>query len=91
MLTEEEAARLQRMRVRAVCLFRRNVPDAASTRRLVADLKCALGDDILIGIDQEGGAVMRTRFLPQARRRWRWPPSATRRWRAGSAARWRAG
>ncbi|OQS10486.1 beta-N-acetylhexosaminidase [Chromobacterium violaceum] len=65
-LSEEEAARLQKMRVRAVCLFRRNVPDAASTRRLVADLKCALGDDVLIGIDQEGGAVMRTRFLPQA-------------------------
>ncbi|WP_440027580.1 beta-N-acetylhexosaminidase [Chromobacterium amazonense] len=65
-LSDEEAALLQRMRVRAVCLFRRNVPDAAATRRLVADLKCALGDDILIGIDQEGGGVMRTLFLPQA-------------------------
>jgi beta-N-acetylhexosaminidase len=65
-LSDEEAARLQRMRVRAVCLFRRNVPDAAATRRLVADLKCTLGEDILIGIDQEGGGVMRTLFLPQA-------------------------
>ncbi|AXE29843.1 beta-N-acetylhexosaminidase [Chromobacterium phragmitis] len=65
-LSEEEAARLQRMRVRAICLFRRNVPDAASTRRLAADLKRALGDDILIALDQEGGGVMRTLFLPQA-------------------------
>ncbi|KUM04341.1 beta-N-acetylhexosaminidase [Chromobacterium subtsugae] len=65
-LGPEEAARLRKMRVRAICLFRRNVPDAASTRRLVAGLKAALGDDILVGLDQEGGGVMRTLFLPQA-------------------------
>nr|WP_199066636.1 beta-N-acetylhexosaminidase [Chromobacterium sp. ASV5] len=65
-LEQPEAALLQSLGVRAVCLFRRNVPDADSARRLVADLKCALGEDILIGIDQEGGGVMRTLFLPQA-------------------------
>ncbi|OHX21692.1 beta-N-acetylhexosaminidase [Chromobacterium sphagni] len=65
-LSREDAARLQKLQVRAVCLFRRNVPDAARARQLVADLKSALGDDILIGLDQEGGAVMRTQFLPQA-------------------------
>ncbi|UTH75931.1 beta-N-acetylhexosaminidase [Chromobacterium sp. IIBBL 290-4] len=65
-LSAEEALQLQKMQVRAICFFRRNVPDAASTRRLVADLKAALGPDILVGLDQEGGGVMRTLFLPQA-------------------------
>lgn len=65
-LGEEEAAFLQQLGARAICLFRRNVPDEASIRRLIADLQCALGEDILIGMDQEGGAVMRTLFLPAA-------------------------
>ncbi|RBH50802.1 beta-N-acetylhexosaminidase, partial [Pseudomonas sp. MWU13-2860] len=65
-LGDEEAAFLQRLGSRAICLFRRNVPYEASIRRLIADLQCALGEDILIGMDQEGGAVMRTLFLPAA-------------------------
>ncbi|QDQ26333.1 beta-N-acetylhexosaminidase [Chitinimonas arctica] len=65
-LTPAEAAFLQEQHIRAICLFRRNVASADGTRRLVADLKAALGDDLLIGIDQEGGAVMRTLFLPAA-------------------------
>jgi len=65
-LAASEADFLRQHHFRAICLFRRNVSSAEKTRQLVADLKAALGSDLLIGIDQEGGAVMRTLFLPQA-------------------------
>ncbi|MGQ5525028.1 beta-N-acetylhexosaminidase [Chitinimonas sp. PSY-7] len=65
-LTAEEAAFLRQHHIRAICLFRRNVSSLETTRKLIADLKAAIGNDVLIGMDQEGGAVMRTLFLPQA-------------------------
>jgi beta-N-acetylhexosaminidase len=57
---------LRRHRVRAVCLFRRNLGTEAEVRRLTADLREAMGPHALIGIDQEGGSVVRATFLPQA-------------------------
>ncbi|WP_460537643.1 beta-N-acetylhexosaminidase [Chitinimonas naiadis] len=65
-LTADDAAFLRDQQVRAICLFRRNVSSAERTRKLVADLKAVIGDDAVIGIDQEGGAVMRTLFMPAA-------------------------
>ncbi|WP_374351046.1 beta-N-acetylhexosaminidase [Chitinimonas sp.] len=65
-LSAAEADFLRQHHIRAICLFRRNVSSAASTRQLIADLKATLGDEVLIGIDQEGGAVMRTLFMPAA-------------------------
>lgn len=65
-LSDTEKTFLRDNHIRAICLFRRNVQDAAQTRTLVQQLRDACGDDVLIGIDQEGGAVMRTLFLPQA-------------------------
>lgn len=65
-LTQGDADFLRSHGIRAICLFRRNVATAEQTRRLTADLKAALGEEVLIGIDQEGGAVMRTVFLPEA-------------------------
>ena len=65
-LSDEEKVFLRDNHIRAICLFRRNVQDAAQTRALVADLRATCGADVLIGIDQEGGAVMRTLFMPQA-------------------------
>ncbi|QNM97220.1 beta-N-acetylhexosaminidase [Chitinimonas koreensis] len=65
-LTAEDAEFLRSNGFRAICLFRRNVSSAEKTRKLVDDLKAAIGDDALIGIDQEGGAVMRTLFMPAA-------------------------
>ncbi|MBV8656366.1 MAG: beta-N-acetylhexosaminidase [Burkholderiales bacterium] len=61
-----EAAFIKEHHVRAICLFRRSVQSAEQTRALVASLKALIGDDVLIGVDQEGGAVMRTLFLPAA-------------------------
>lgn len=65
-LTADEAAFLREHHFRAICLFRRNVSSFEATRKLIADLKAAIGDDVLIGMDQEGGAVMRMLFMPQA-------------------------
>ena len=57
---------LRRHHVRAVCLFRRNLGTEAEVRRLTADLREVMGPHALIGIDQEGGSVVRATFLPQA-------------------------
>lgn len=65
-LTAADADFLRQLDARAICLFRRNVSSAEKTRKLVADLKAVIGQDALIGIDQEGGAVMRTLFMPAA-------------------------
>lgn len=60
------AAFLRRHQVRGVCLFRRNLGTEAEVRALTRDLRDAMGEGALIGLDQEGGAVVRSTFLPQA-------------------------
>ena len=52
--------------VRAVCLFRKNLGSREEVQKLTADLAAVLGPHGLIGIDQEGGSVIRATFLPQA-------------------------
>ncbi|MEO7495012.1 MAG: beta-N-acetylhexosaminidase [Massilia sp.] len=51
-------------RVRGVCLFRQNMRDAAQLSRLTAELRALIGPDALIAVDQEGGAVVRTTWVP---------------------------
>lgn len=63
------AAFLRDNQIRAVCLFRKNLGSEAEVRQLTHDLREAMGPDALIGLDQEGGSVVRATFLPQ-------PPSA---------------
>ena len=63
------AAFLRDNRIRAVCLFRKNLGTEAEVRQLTRDLREAMGAEALIGLDQEGGSVVRATFLPQ-------PPSA---------------
>ncbi len=65
-LSAPTAAFLREQHIRAVCLFRKNLGGEAEVRRLVADLREVLGPGALIGIDQEGGSVLRATFLPQA-------------------------
>jgi beta-N-acetylhexosaminidase len=55
--------------VRGVCLFRQNMVDAGQLARLTADLRAAMGPEALIALDQEGGAVVRSTWVPA-------PPSA---------------
>jgi beta-N-acetylhexosaminidase len=68
-LDAETADFLRAQKIRSVCLFRKNIGTEDEVRALMRDLIAVLGPDALIGIDQEGGAVVRVTFLPQ-------PPSA---------------
>jgi len=68
-LDEDTAAHLRAHQIRAVCLFGKNVQDEEQLRRLCHDLREVMGEDALIAIDHEGGAILRTPFWPA-------PPSA---------------
>ncbi len=65
-LDADTANFLRSNHIRAVCLFRKNLRDAAQVQKLTADLREAMGPLALIAIDQEGGSVVRATFLPQA-------------------------
>jgi beta-N-acetylhexosaminidase len=65
-LTDTTAAFLRRHAIRAVCLFRRNLGSEAEVIALTQALRHVMGPGALIGLDQEGGAVVRSTFLPQA-------------------------
>jgi len=65
-LDAQTAQFLREHRIRAVCLFRKNLGTEEEVRRLTADLAEVMGPHGLIGIDQEGGSVVRATFLPQA-------------------------
>jgi beta-N-acetylhexosaminidase len=60
-LTAAEAAVLKAARPCGVILFARNVADPAQVRRLSNAAREAVGEDILVLIDQEGGRVRRLR------------------------------
>lgn len=55
--------------IRAICLFRQNMVNQEQLSKLTADLRAVMGPEALIGIDQEGGAVVRSTWVPQ-------PPAA---------------
>ena len=50
--------------IRAVCLFRGNMTDSEQLAKLTADLRAVMGPESLIAIDQEGGAVVRSTWVP---------------------------
>ncbi|MES2072525.1 MAG: beta-N-acetylhexosaminidase [Pseudomonadota bacterium] len=68
-LDADTAAFLRDNHIRAVCLFRQNMVDAQQLTKFTAELRAVMGPDSLIGIDQEGGAVVRSTWVPQ-------PPAA---------------
>lgn len=68
-LDQDTARFLREHHIGGVCLFRNNMRDAAQLKRLIADLRAVIGEHALIAVDQEGGAVTRTTWLPV-------PPSA---------------
>ena len=63
-LDQAGAEYLRANHIRAVCLFRNNMVDAAQLTKFTADLRAVMGPDALIGIDHEGGAVVRAIWLP---------------------------
>ncbi len=60
-LTPPEHAFLRAARPAGLILFARNVDHPDQVRRLVADATAAIGADVLVLIDQEGGRVQRLR------------------------------
>jgi beta-N-acetylhexosaminidase len=68
-LDPESIARIRRYGVSGVCLFGRNIESEDQLRGLCESLRALIGPHALIGIDQEGGGVVRTRTMP-------YPPSA---------------
>ncbi|GGM02136.1 hypothetical protein GCM10010841_08270 [Deinococcus aerophilus] len=65
-LDPETAAHLKKYGVRSVCLFGKNVQSPGQLRALCADLRGVLGEDALIALDHEGGAILRPEFWPFA-------------------------
>ena len=63
-LDQDTAEFLRTHHIRAVCLFRNNMHDDAQLRTLTADLRAVMGPEALIGVDHEGGAVVRATWLP---------------------------
>ena len=55
-LDADTAAFLRQHQIRAVCLFRKNLGTEDEIRQLTTDLRAAMGEHALIGIDQEGGS-----------------------------------
>ena len=64
MLDAATADFLKANSIRAVCLFRGNMTDSEQLAKLTADLRAVMGPESLIGIDQEGGAVVRSTWVP---------------------------
>ncbi|MFL6659534.1 MAG: beta-N-acetylhexosaminidase [Massilia sp.] len=65
--TELDAATADFLRtnsVRGVCLFRGNMVNSEQLTRLTSDLRAVMGPNALIAIDQEGGAVVRSTWVP---------------------------
>jgi len=63
-LDQDTAQFLRDNHIRAVCLFRQNMVNPEQLSKLTADLRAVMGPNALIGIDQEGGAVVRATWLP---------------------------
>lgn len=68
-LDADTDAFLRQYKVRGACLFRQNMVDASQLTRFTGALRDAMGLDALIALDQEGGAVVRSTWVPA-------PPSA---------------
>jgi beta-N-acetylhexosaminidase len=68
-LDDDTAAFIRANRIRGACLFRQNMTDAAQLTRFTGALRDAMGPRALIALDQEGGAVVRSLWVPP-------PPSA---------------
>jgi beta-N-acetylhexosaminidase len=68
-LDPDTAAFIRENKIRGACLFRQNMTDAAQLTRFNGDLRDAMGSNALIALDQEGGAVVRSLWVPP-------PPSA---------------
>jgi beta-N-acetylhexosaminidase len=63
-LNPEERALLRDYKIGGVCFFRRNVKDRYQVAEFTAELRDLCGEHLVIGIDQEGGTVVRALDVP---------------------------
>ena len=63
-LDADTARFLREHSIGGVCLFRSNMVNAEQLGRFTADLRAVMGPNALIALDQEGGAVVRTTWVP---------------------------
>ncbi len=63
-LDADTVAYIREYGIRGVVLFQRNITSENQARGLTESLRAAVGRHVLVGIDQEGGGVWRTRTLP---------------------------
>lgn len=68
-LDADTAAFIRENAIRGACLFRQNMTDAVQLTLFNTGLREAMGANALIALDQEGGAVVRSLWVPP-------PPSA---------------
>jgi len=68
-LDADTAAFIRANRIVGACLFRQNMVDAVQLARFTGALRDAMGEHALVALDQEGGAVVRSLWVPP-------PPSA---------------
>jgi beta-N-acetylhexosaminidase len=68
-LDADTAAFIHGNAIRGACLFRQNMTDAVQLTRFNTGVREAMGANALIALDQEGGAVVRSLWVPP-------PPSA---------------
>ncbi len=78
-LDDDTAGFIRANRIRGACLFRQNMQDAAQLAGFTGALRAAMGENALIALDQEGGAVVRSLWVPP-------PPSAMALGAAGDPA-----
>ncbi len=65
-LDSETAGYLRANGIRAVCLFGKNVESESQLRTLCRELRAVMGEEALIAIDHEGGAIIRPTFWSAA-------------------------
>ena len=78
-LDADTAAFIRANGIRGACLFRQNMLDAAQLTAFTGALRAAMGEHALIALDQEGGAVVRSLWVPA-------PPAAMALGAAGDPA-----
>lgn len=61
-LKDETIDFLKKHHVSGVILFRKNIENEKQLRRLISDLRQKVNPDLLLGIDQEGGDVVRIKW-----------------------------
>lgn len=65
-LSDETIDFLLKYNITGVILFRHNIVSEKQVKKLTSDLRCKVDKSIIIGVDQEGGDILRIHWDPNA-------------------------